>query len=414
MADRRSKGLCYNCDEPYVRGHRCQRLFYLEVTDFHDSEPPLPDEEQSPQPAADELPPLISLSAITGIRTEDTMQVHIAIGNYELTALIDSGSTHNFISSAAARRVGLHFHDSKGAHVVVANGDRVACRGLARDVAIRIGEEHFTVDCYTIPLDCYDMVLGVKYLRTLGPILWDFDDLRMAFWHNGKRVLWKGIGSMRTDTPPTGRLHAVRDAEPALLDRLLDSFSDIFESPAGLPPARPCDHRIHLLPNTAPVAVRPYHYPHLQKDELEAQCTTMLEQGIIRPSTSPFSASVLLVKKPDASWRFCVDYRALNDHTVKDKFPIPVVEELIDELHGAKYFTKLDLRAGYHQVRVHPEDVAKTAFRTHHGHFEFLVMPFGLTNAPATFQALMNAVLQQFLRKCVLVFFDDILIYSAS
>ncbi|XP_066355020.1 uncharacterized protein [Miscanthus floridulus] len=261
MADCRSKGLCYNCDEPYVRGHRCQRLFYLEVTDFHDSEPPLPDEEQSPQPAVDELPPLILLSAITDIRTVDTMQVHIAIGNYELTALIDSGSTHNFISSAAARRVGLHFQDSKGAHVVVANGDRVACHGLACAVAICIGEEHFTVDCYTIPLDCYDMVLGVKYLRTLGPILWDFDDLCMAFWHNGKRVLWKGIGSMRTDTPPAGRLHAVHDAEPALLDRLLDSFSDIFESPAGLPPARPCDHRIHLLPNTVPVAVRPYRYP---------------------------------------------------------------------------------------------------------------------------------------------------------
>jgi hypothetical protein len=168
------------------------------------------------------------------------------------------------------------------------------------------------------------------------------------------------------------------------------------------------------VPGTAPVVVQPYRYAHAQKTELERQCANMLHQGIIRHNSSSFSMLVLLVRKSDDSWRLCVDYRALNAKTVKDRFPIPVVEELFDELRRAKFFTKLNLRSGYHQVRMHPDDMEKTAFRMHQGLFEFLVMSFGLTNASATFQALMNEVLRPFLHMFVLVLFDDIFIYSPS
>lgn len=181
-----------------------------------------------------------------------------------------------------------------------------------------------------------------------------------------------------------------------------------------MPPHRPFDHQIPLVPAAIPVHKKPYRYAPTQKDELERQVKDMLARGVIQPSHSPYASPVILVKKKDGGWRMCVDYRYLNALTVKNKYPLPIVEELLDELAGAKYFTKLDLRSGYHQIRLVEGEEFKTAFKTHHGHWEFKVMPFGLTNAPATFQSAMNLLFAHMLRKGVLIFMDDILIYSPT
>ena len=146
-----------------------------------------------------------------------------------------------------------------------------------------------------------------------------------------------------------------------------------------------CSLWIPILPNAVPVNSKPYRYSPLHKDEIERQVKELLAAGLITPSTSPYASPVLLVQKKDGSWRFCVDYRRLNDITIKNRFPMPLVDEILDELAGTCYFSKLDMRSGYHQVRMKKGEEHKTAFKTHHGHFEFRVMPFGLTNAPATF-----------------------------
>jgi hypothetical protein len=333
MEERRRLGLCFNCNEKFARGHNrvCQRIFLLDLAD---------DDEEA---ATDDEPhqsPLISLLAMAGVRTRETMQVHIQLGGNRLLALLDSGSTHNFVSSETTGRTSLKLNPRGNMNVTMENGEKVPCPGVYRNVPFTIDGESFTTNFFALPLVGYDVVLRTEWLASLGPILWDFSALTMSFWHHDHRVCWTGVAG---SWAPSVRVCSSDDLFPALLEE----FTPVFAEPSGMTPPRHRDHCINLLPGSAPVAVRLYRYPAAHKDELERQCATMLSQGIIQHNSSAFSSPALLVKKADGSWHFCIDYRALNAITVKDAYPIPVVDELLDELHGARYFTKLDLRSGY-------------------------------------------------------------------
>jgi hypothetical protein len=216
--------------------------------------------------------------------------------------------------------------------------------------------------------------------------------------------------------PATGKGDEAKEKKLDAPAWVMEQYGDVFppELPKELPPHRNVDHKIELIPGATPPSRPVYRMSPVELDELKKQLTELLEHGFIRPSKSPYGAPVLFVKKKDGSIRMCIDYRMLNKITIKNKYPLPRVDELIDRLQGAQWFSKIDLRSGYHQVRIAEEDVEKTAFRTRYGHYEFLVLPFGLTNAPATFMRLINDVMNPYLDQCVIAFIDDILIYSKT
>ncbi|GKB73539.1 putative reverse transcriptase domain-containing protein, partial [Tanacetum coccineum] len=196
---------------------------------------------------------------------------------------------------------------------------------------------------------------------------------------------------------------------------LVQDFPEVFpEDLPGLPLTRQVEFQIDLVPGAAPVARAPYRLAPSEMKELSEQLKELSDKGFIRPSSSPWGAPVLFVKKKDRSFRMCIDYRELNKLTVKNRYPLPRIDDLFDQLQGSSVYSKIDLRSGYHQLRVREEDIPKTAFRTRYGHYEFQVMPFGLTNAPAVFMDLMNRVCKPYLDKFVIVFIDDILIYSKN
>lgn len=293
------------------------------------------------------------------------------------------------------RALGWSVEATTPLHIKLGDGFKTKTQGECKGVVVEIADMKISIDAMLFDLDGIDIVLGMAWLNAIGEMWIDWPHQIMRFQINNQ---WVELQGERAAGPQFFALqsllskprhmvdgffmHSVgqvekggeqghvgsamlTEAQEIEVQKLLEEFAVVFQEPRGLPPKRPHEHVIHLLAGQGPVNVRPYRYSHHHKNEIEKQVQEMLQMGIIRPSQSAFSSPVVLVKKKDGSWRMCVDYRALNKVTIPDKFPIPVIDELLDELNGARFFSKIDLKSGYHQVRMRTEDIHKTAFRTH-------------------------------------------------
>lgn len=448
---RRKNGLCFKCGEKWSQHHTCPAKVSLHVIEeLWDALTPTEDMmEFAEVEVTEDVITAVSSEAGGAPRRRRTLKLCGKIGKHEILVLVDSRSVGTFVSECLVSQLGLQTVPTTPVQFVAADGSPMICAYRVPQLMWTTQKHTFTSNAGVIPLKCFDMVLGQDWLEECSPMWVDWVKKILRFTVKGQRITLFGIKSRTPSctavcsvqlqglirrgaidqclqfkaTMPESQqqgqtVHSIavpdKNQWPKEVQQLLTQYEDVFRESHELPPQRPFDHHIDLLPGAPPVNVRPYRYSPAQKSEIEKQLAQMLEDGIIKPSSSPYASPVLLVRKKDGSWRFCVDYRHLNAQTIKNKHPMPVVDELIDELGGACWFSKLDFRAGYHQIRIEPADTHKTAFKTHDGLYEFLVMPFGLTNAPATFQSVMNMVFRQLLRRGVLVFMDDILIYSAS
>lgn len=364
----------------------------------------------------------LSLPAVSGKPAPKTLCFRGYIQEKAIHILLDSGSSHTFISESLASTLQGVSELQSSLSVQVANGEKLACLTHMPQASWSVQGYEFKSDLKVLRLSSYDIILGMDWLETFSPMKIHWQQKWISLPYDGAMICLFGdiqelphdsviqICSVEVSVSDDGILVSI----PQEIQDLIEEFAVLFKVPSELPPQRACDHSILLIAGAAPVQIRPYRFAPALKDEIESQIKKMLDKGLIQKSSSPFSSIVLLVKKKDGTWRFCVDYRHLNAITIKSKYPVPIIDEFLDELSAASWFSCLDLKAGFHQIRLKPGEEYKTVFQTHNGHFKFRVMAFGLTSAPGSFQEAMNSTLSPYLRKFVLVFFDDILIYSNS
>jgi hypothetical protein len=336
------------------------------------------------------------------------------VESYPAKVVFDTGAMHSFVSTSWVEAHNIPIEPMILPLRVNSVGGKVQSDRICPNLRIEIRGIDFPANLVVMGTQGLDVILGMNWPhRNQANVNCDKRTVKLVS-PSGKEVVTKlclpeleGVcHHLSVDDKESNPIEAIR---------IVSEFPDVFpEELPGMPPERKVEFAIELIPGTAPISKRAYRVSGLELVELKKQIDELLEKAYIRPSTSPWAAPVLFVEKKDGTKRMCIDYRALNEVIVKNTYPLPRIEDLFDQLRGASVFSKIDLRSGYHQLRIRPSDIPKTSFITKYGLYEFMVMSFSLTNAPAYFMYLMNSVFMDYLNKFVVVFIDDILIYSQN
>ncbi len=381
-----------------------------------------------------------SEGVIMAIRDKNTIELKGEIQDRKIRILIDSGSSENFISEGLASQLGIELVNRVKMYKL-ADDTQVKTQGCLKDVEIKCGERTFKETVTVLPQLSFDVIFGIPWLRKYNPAI-NWVSCQVAVKSGTRKISLPTVESkitvdfdqvnfLTTESEFTvGRVMHVKselETEEKLLfheqmtpaiKETLRKFRRVFLSdlPKGPMPIRGSGHefRIDLEPGTQPIHRPIYKLSPKELEEVKKQLDYLLEKDLIQPSKSPWGAPILFAPKKDGGLRMCLDYRWINKCTIKNRYPLPLPEELIDRLAGATLFSRIDLRSGYWQMPIRKEDREKTAFRSRYGHFEFKVVPFGLCNAPPQFMAMINHILQDELDNCCVVFLDDIIVYSKT
>jgi len=333
--------------------------------------------------------------------------------------LFDLGATHSFVSNECMGRLELAMRELECELIVAtpASGE-VSTTSVCVGCPMEVAGCRFTLNLICLPMEGLDVIVGMDWLSS-NLVVIDCGWHRIVFPDTvGLELISSNQAVSEIEARATCYMIVAQAEKMSTTKKIsripiVEEYTDVFpDEISELPPMRDVDFSIDRILGAGPVSMAPYRMAPAELPELKKQIEDLLEKKFIRPSASPWGAPVLLVKKKDGSSRLCVDYRQLNKLTIKNKYLLPRIDYLLDQLRGAAVFSKIDLRSGYHQILVRPEDVHKTAFRSRYGHYEYVVMPFGVTNAPAIFMDYMNRIFQPYLDQFVVVFIDDILIYS--